>query len=167
MPYDAKYDKYYQWQKTMNQVTPNKVTPKPPATGSRPVGTIWKIHRTLSPFNTIQWQYQGLGKLPYVITHYLSKVDGSVTQDGWACPCPSFTKNAPRTPCKHILNVMLNEGKTPTGASAKAAKTSALMSNDDAKQFEKWKREQAEKGEIKPSAGADLNLWGETGRRFR
>jgi hypothetical protein len=133
----------------------------------RTIGEIWKLERANSPFNAEQWGYQGTAKLPYVITHYLNKVDGSTTPDGWACSCRSFTRNVPRTPCKHILNVMLKEDQTPTGASAKAAKVSALLTDDDARAFEKWKREQAEKGEVKPSAGADLELFGSTTRKFR
>jgi hypothetical protein len=133
----------------------------------RTVGEIWKFSTANAPFQSEQWGYQGTAKSPYVITHYFNKVDGSTTSDGWACGCMSFTRNVPRTPCKHILNVMLKEGKTPTGASAKAAKVSALLTDDDAKAFEKWKREQAEKGEVKPTAGAELQLFGAQGRKFR
>jgi len=143
---------------------------KAKATGTNPVrtvGSMWKLDKANAPFQSEQWGYQGTAKLPYVITHYFNKVDGSTTPDGWACSCMSFTRNVPRTPCKHILNVMLKEGQTPTGASAKAAKASALMTDDDAKAFEKWKREQAEKGEVKPSAGAELALFGAQGRKFR
>lgn len=133
----------------------------------RAVGDIWKFSTANAPFQSEQWGYQGTAKSPYVITHYFNKVDGSTTSDGWACGCMSFTRNVPRTPCKHILNVMLKEGKTPTGASAKAAKVSALLTDDDAKAFEKWKREKAEKGEVKPTAGAELALFGAQGRKFR
>jgi hypothetical protein len=42
-----------------------------------------------------------------------------------------------------------------------------LLTDDDVKAFEKWKREQAEKGEVKPSAGAELALFGASGRKFR
>ena len=133
----------------------------------RKVGEMWRLDKANSPFNAEQWGYQGTAKLPYVITHYFNKVDGSTTPDGWACSCMSFTRNVPRTPCKHILNVMLNEGKTPKGASAKAAKVSALLTDEDAKAFDKWKREQAEKGEVKPLVGAVLELFGSTVRKFR
>jgi hypothetical protein len=127
----------------------------------------WKLDKANTPFNSEQWVYQGTSKSPYVITHYYNRVKGSTTSDGWSCSCMSFTRNVPRTPCKHILNVMLQEGKTPQGASVKAAKVSALLTDDDAKAFEKWKREQAEKGEVKPSAGAELQLFGVKGRKFR
>jgi hypothetical protein len=133
----------------------------------RTIGDIWRYPWATSPYQSEQWGYMGTTKTPYVITHYLTKRDGSTTQDGWACSCMNFTQNAPRTPCKHILLVMLKEGATPSGASAKAAKTSALMSDADVKAFEKWKREQAEKGEIKSTAGAELQLFGAKGRKFR
>lgn len=155
---------------TCYAIEQSAVIAKAKATGTNPVravGSMWKLDKANAPFQSEQWGYQGTAKLPYVITHYFNKVDGSTTQDGWACSCMSFTQNVPRTPCKHILNVMLNEGKTPSGASAKAAKVSALLTDEDAKAFDKWKREQAEKGEVKPSAGAELQLFGAQGRKFR
>jgi hypothetical protein len=146
------------------------VIAKAKATGTNPVrsvGSIWKLDKANAPFNSEQWGYQGTGKLPYVITHYFNKVDGSTTPDGWACSCMSFTRNVPRTPCKHILNVMLKEGKTPSNVSAKTAKVSALLTDEDAKAFQKWMREQAEKKEVTPTAGAELKLFGAQGRKFR
>jgi hypothetical protein len=80
----------------------------------------------------------------------------------------SFTRNVPRTPCKHILQIMLNTGKTPTGMSAKAATIGAAMTDDVAKDFQKWQLEQAAKKALKPAAGvAAIDLFGATGRRFR
>ena len=139
----------------------------PPLTIIRKVGEIWELPSTSAPFNSRQWGYQGTAKTPYVITQYHSRVDGSTTSDGWACSCMNFTRHVPRTPCKHILNIMLKEGKTPSGVSVKAAKVSSMLTDDDAAAFDQWKREQAEKKYIKPTAGNELALFGATGRRFR
>lgn len=133
----------------------------------RKVGEVWELNPANAPFNSRQWGYQGTAKEPYVVTHYFARVDGSTTGDGWACSCMSFTRNVPRTPCKHILHVMLQNGVVPKGVSVKAAKVTSVLTDDDAAQFEKWKREQAEKKDIKPTAGNELALFGSTGRKFR
>jgi len=116
-----------------------------------------------------QWGYQGSAKAPYIITHYFSKVDGSTTQDGWACGCMSFTRNVPRTPCKHILNVMLQEGKKPSALKSKHEDIAALagLGDADVDAFKKWQKEQAAAKEVKPVSGQELNLFGATGRKFR
>ena len=131
----------------------------------RTVGEVWKHVSGPSPFNSEQWSYQGSAKVPYVITHYHARVDGSTTGDGWACSCMNFTRNVPRTPCKHILTTMLQNGMTPKGVTPKSAKINASLSDDDAAQFEKWKREQAEKKEVKPTG--EFAGVGATGRKFR
>ena len=85
---------------------PVKASPK-----VRTVGEIWKLPQGYSPLWTEQWGYQGSAKAPYIISNKpMSHANGSTTSDGWACSCMSFTRNTPRTPCKHILNVMLKEG---------------------------------------------------------
>jgi hypothetical protein len=139
----------------------------PPLTIVRKVGEVWELNSANAPFNSRQWGYQGTAKEPYVVTHYFARVDGSTTGDGWACSCMSFTRNVPRTPCKHILHVMLQNGVVPKGVSVKAAKVTSVLTDADAAEFEKWKREQAEKKDIKPTAGNELALFGATGRRFR
>ncbi len=147
--------------------TSNSVTvPKP--TLVRKEGEIWRLNSSNSPFGSEQWAYQGSAKSPYVITHYGHKKDGAVTQDGWACSCMNFTRNVPRTPCKHILNVMLKENPNlPLGSGLKASAKLASVDDKKLAQFEKWEREQAAKGEVKPTAGAKLNLFGTTTRKFR
>ena len=133
----------------------------------RLVGETWELDKGNTPFGSMQWGYQGTAKTPYVITQYHSRVDGSTTSDGWACSCMNFTRHVPRTPCKHILNIMLKEGQTPSGVSVKAAKVSSMLTDDDAAAFDQWKREQAEKKDIKPTAGNELALFGATARKFR
>ena len=139
---------------------------KPPVP-QRLIGETWELYTGNTPFGSKQWGYQGTAKTPYVITQYHSRVDGSTTSDGWACSCMNFTRHVPRTPCKHILNIMLKEGQTPSGVSVKAAKVSSMLTDDDAAAFDQWKREQAEKKDIKPASGAELTLFGATGRKFR
>ena len=128
-------------------------------------GDIWALAKASAPMGSQQWAYQGSAKTPYIVTSYTTKRDGATTPNGWACSCPNFTRNVPRTPCKHILNVMLSIGTNVPQASAKLANV------DDKKlaEFEKWQREQAalKKGASKPTAGAKLNLFGTTTRKFR
>lgn len=138
-----------------------KFEPKSPKI--RTVGEIWPLSNLSAPFQSTQWGYQGSAKVPYVITSYLTKRDGAVTGDGWACSCRSFTQNTPRTPCKHILNVMLKEGKTTNKTAVKLAN----VNDEKLKAFEKWEREQAAKKPVNPTAGAKLKYFGATGRRFR
>lgn len=135
----------------------------------RSVGEMWKLPAANAPMGAEQWGYQGTSKNPYVITAYKTKRDGSTTLDGWACSCMSFTRNVPRTPCKHILNVMLNEGKTPTNTKANAKTVAAVagLSETDLDSFKKWQMEEAAKKEVKPTSGKELNLFGATGRKFR
>lgn len=132
----------------------------------RKQGDIWKLPLANAPFRSQQWAYQGSAKTPYVITHYDDKRDGAVTSEGWACSCMSFTRNVPRTPCKHILNVMLDEGISSVKKS-----TAKLANVDDDKlaAFEKWQREEAQRKakNEKVSGEAKLNLFGNTGRKFR
>lgn len=131
----------------------------------RKEGDIWKLPRSSSPMWTNQWGYQGSSKVPYIISHNSQKLDGSATDDGWACSCPGFTRRTPRTPCKHILNVRLNEGiVTPK------AKTQTQVANLDDKtaaEFEKWQREKAAAKSTPTAGDAKLNLFGSTGRKFR
>jgi len=129
---------------------------------------MWRVPSTIP--NAQQWAYQGTAKVPYIITTYAFKRDGSTTADGWACSCMNFTRNMPRCACKHILNIMLNEGLKPVNISDKnvAAKSVTNLTDSDLDAFKKWQREQAEKGNITPEAReSDLTLFGATGRKFR
>ena len=141
---------------------------KQPTTGPKLVrkeGDIWTLPKATSPMWTQQWCYQGSSKTPYVISHSVERVNGSTTSDGWACSCPNFTRNSPRTPCKHILNIRLKEGYVDLHVKAKAK-----LANVDAeklKAFEAWEREQAAAKKQGPADKAKLNLFGSTGRKFR
>jgi len=130
----------------------------------RKEGDIWKLPKASSPMWTEQWGYQGSSKTPYIISRRSEGINGFImTDDGWACSCPNFTRNTPRTPCKHILNIKLNEGI----AAPKAAKL-ARVDDKTLAEFEKWQREQAAAKKPTPTAGdAKLNLFGATGRKFR
>jgi len=132
----------------------------------RKEGDIWKLAKGNSPMWTEQWGYQGSAKAPYIISSKpKEQANGSTTSDGWACSCMSFTRNTPRTPCKHILNVMLKEGVTIGG---KPVLKTASLTDADEKAFLEWKRQQAAlKSDNKPTAGAKLNLFGATTRKFR
>lgn len=142
-----------------------------PIVAVRTKGEIWKIDSSLSPMGTTQWGYMGSAKNPYVITRYKTKRDGSTTVDGWACGCMDFTRRVPRTPCKHILNVMAGEGVVPANvakANAGTMKALANVNDEQLEAFKKWQREQAEAADKKPEAGdPSLNLFGNTGRKFR
>lgn len=144
---------------------------KKPIVAVRTKGEIWLIDSSLSPMGTKQWGYMGSAKNPYIITQYKTKRDGSTTVDGWACGCMDFTRRVPRTPCKHILNVMAGEGIVPANvakANAGAMKAFAGVNDEQLEAFKKWQREQAEAAEVKPEAGdPTLNLFGNTGRKFR
>jgi len=157
--------------KSEDTVKPNPEWLKKPVLVKRQEGEIWPIDSALSPIGTKQWGYQGSAKTPYIVTSYKTKRDGSTTADGWACACMSFTRNVPRTHCKHILNVMLGEGIVPANVAkgnAKTVKALANVNDEQLEAFKKWQREQAEKGEKKPDSGdASLNLFGSTGRKFR
>ena len=130
------------------------------------VGDIWELPKANSPMWTQQWGYQGSAKTPYIISKRdEDRADGATTKDGWACSCMSFTRNTPRTPCKHILNVIVKYG---LGKVAVAAAKMANVDEQKLKEFEKWQREQAAlKSDNKPTAGAKLNLFGATTRKFR
>ncbi len=125
-------------------------------------GDIWDIPRSISPMWTKQWGYQGSSKMPYIISFNPERTNGSTTDEGWACSCPNFTRHTPRTPCKHILNIMLKMGKVTVTATAKAN-----ASQGDLAEFEKWKREKAAAAPKEPVKDAKLNLFGATGRKFR
>lgn len=131
----------------------------------RKEGDIWKMDKSNSPMWTEQWGYQGSSKIPYVISHNPTRSNGATTNDGWACSCPGFCRNTPRTPCKHILNVRLKEGYVDLHT-----KGAAKLANVDAaklKAFEAWEREQAAAKPKKSIDKANLNLFGATGRKFR
>jgi len=149
--------------KGLNKHAEKLLNPKP--TLVRKEGDIWTLDQINAPFNSSQYAYQGSGKAPYVITCYASKRDGAVTSDGWACSCMNFTRHTPRTPCKHILNIMLKHGFTVT----KHAAAVKLANVDEKKlaEFEKWQREQAATKKAVPTAGAALALFGVTTRKFR
>jgi hypothetical protein len=129
-------------------------------------GDIWKLPKANSPMWTEQWGYQGSAKAPYIISKRdESRVDGSTTATGWACACPNFTRHTPRTPCKHILNVILKEG---LGAVKPVAAKLANVDDKKLKAFEKWEREQAARDAgNNPTSGVKLNLFGATTRKFR
>lgn len=130
----------------------------------RKEGDIWKLPKSTSPMWTEQWGYQGSSKVPYIVSHNSQKIDGSTTSDGWACSCPNFTRHTPRTPCKHILNVQIKEGLT---AVPKAVAKLANVDAEKLKAFEAWEREQAAAKKQGPASRSKLNLFGETGRKFR
>ena len=132
---------------------------------TRKEGEIWKLPKSNSPMWTEQWGYQGSSKVPYIVSHNPQKVDGSTTPDGWACSCPNFTRNTPRTPCKHILNVRLKEGYVDLHT--KPAAKLANVDKDKLAAFEAWEREQAAAKKQGPAQKSKLNLFGETGRKFR
>jgi hypothetical protein len=138
-----------------------------PQAPKRAIGEIWSLYSGNAPVNAEQWMYQGTAKTPYVITRYKVKVKRSMTSDGWACSCPNFTQHVPRTPCKHILNVMLNTGyKQPK--TGDLAVSFAGMNDVQIAAFKKWQREQAAAKEVKPTSGdADLAFFQKTGRKFR
>ena len=144
-----------------------KVTTASPLTHKE--GDIWKLPKSNSPMWTDQWGYQGSAKAPYIV----SKKDeghsnGSTTADGWACSCMSFTRHTPRTPCKHILNVMMKEGLGQAGKKTLSKVGLATLTDADESAFLEWKRQQAalKVGNV-PTAGAKLNLFGATTRKFR
>jgi hypothetical protein len=130
------------------------------------VGDIWELPKSNSPMWTQQWGYQGSAKAPYIISRRdEGHANGSTTNDGWACSCMSFTRNTPRTPCKHILNVIV---KYSLGVVKTATAKMANVDDAKLKEFEKWQREQAAlKAGNNPTAGAKLNLFGATTRKFR
>jgi predicted nucleic acid-binding Zn finger protein len=139
------------------------VLPAPKPTLVRKEGDIWPLSKASSPFGARQWAYQGSAKTPYVITEYSTKRDGAVTEEGWACSCPNFTKHTPRTDCKHILNVKLKEGNYPVKT------VTAKLANIDEKklaEFQKWEREKAA-AKPKKEGEASLALFGKKGRKFR
>jgi hypothetical protein len=131
-------------------------------------GDIWRLLKTNSPMWTSQWGYQGSATAPYIVSKKPDDMsNGSTTSDGWACSCMNFTRHTPRTPCKHILNVMVKEGV------AGVNKPRVKLANVDVekmKAFEVWQREQAaRKKDVDPTAGArvKLILFGTTSRKFR
>lgn len=135
-------------------------------TVTRKEGDIWELPKSNSPMWTQQWGYQGSAKEPYIVSH---KSQGpyntnSVTPEGWACSCKAFTRNMPRVDCKHIVRIKLD-----TGVSLTTVKK-AMASLDDAeeKAFAEWKRQQAAaKTPVAKEGGNKLNLFGNTGRKFR
>jgi predicted nucleic acid-binding Zn finger protein len=87
-----------------------------------------------------------------------------MTDEGWACSCPNFTRHTPRTDCKHILNIKLKEGLGVPKAQTKLAN----VAEKTLKEFEQWQREKAARKAGPATAGdAKLNLFGSTGRKFR
>lgn len=132
-------------------------------------GDIWKLPIVNSPMWTNQWAYQGSAKQPYIVSHRTDgQVNGSVTSDGWACSCMNFTRNVPRTECKHILKVMMSEGVTSQSKTAKMK----MAGVDDAQlaAFKKWQKEQAEAGVAVLSdseKAGKMKLFDNTGRKFR
>jgi hypothetical protein len=141
-------------------MTPPKLT----LTHVRKEGEIWPLPTANAPYQSKQWGYQGSAKAPYVITSYAEKRDGSVTPEGWACSCMSFTRHMPRVDCKHILKVKLDTGVSMTSAK----KGMAGLSDDEQKAFEQWKRDQAAaKTPVAKEGGNKLNLFGNMGRKFR
>ncbi len=136
---------------------------------SKPVrkeGDIWKLPVVNSPMWTEQWAYQGSAKEPYIVSHRTDNVvNGSVTQEGWACSCMcmNFTRNTPRTECKHILKVMMSEGKS-------VGKKAPMANADDAqlKAFKQWQKEQAEAGvSVVAKKEGKMKLFDTTPRKFR
>lgn len=137
-----------------------------PTTVVRKEGDIWKLPKANSPLWTEQWAYQGSAKSPYIVSKRPEdRADGSTTKDGWACACPNFTRHTPRTDCKHILKVIVNEG---LGSVKPTAVKMASVDDKKLKAFEEWERQQAAlKSGNKPTTGAKLNLFGVTTRKFR
>lgn len=137
----------------------------PKATIVRKEGDIWKLPAVNSPMWTSQWAYQGSAKEPYIVSQRTDGVtNGSVTNDGWACSCMNFTRNTPRTECKHILKVMMSEGKTVNKAKG------AMANTDDAqlKAFKQWQMEQAAAGvSVVAKKEGKMRLFDQTSRKFR
>lgn len=129
-------------------------------------GDIWAIPKSNSPMWTNQWGYQGSAKTPYIVSLKSTDVgkNNNTTSDGWACSCMNFTRHTPRTPCKHILNVMVKEGLA--GEKKSAAK---LANVDDKKmaEFEAWQRDRVAAKPGKKPGDAKLALFGTTTRKFR
>lgn len=126
----------------------------------RKPGDVWRLPKTNSPMWTEQWGYQGSAKAPYIISRKTGTVAGTPLE--WACSCPNWTRNVPRTNCKHILSVRLKE-KMPA-----EKKTIPGITSDQQKEFEKWQREKAAAGApVTKSEDTGLNLFGATGRKFR
>lgn len=74
-----------------------------PKDGPMKNGEIRKVSASVSPLWTDQWMVMGTAKAPYIVS--------KKTKSGeWQCSCPDWTKHTPRTDCKHILKVKLQEG---------------------------------------------------------
>lgn len=137
---------------------------KKPTLVKREEGDIWEIPASSSPLWTKQWGYQGSAKEPYIISKK-NKIDGSTTNDAWACSCRAFTQHTPRKDCKHLVNLKHTYG---FGTIAPAKYAIANLDSADAEAFAEFKRQKAANAEQKPTSGdADLALFGQTGRKFR
>lgn len=150
----------------LKKIAPEKFVPVVVNKHTHEEGDVWTLGNDNSPFGSRQWACQGSSKMPYVITQYMSKRDGAVTPEGWACSCKAFTQHSPRHDCKHVVRVKLVAGIAVPKTQGKMAK----MSDDDTKAFEQWKRDQAEaKAGSTPvkEGGQKLNLFANTGRKFR
>ncbi|SRR6266496_497617 len=123
-------------------------------------GDVWKLPKGNSPLWTEQWAYQGSAKSPYIVSRKQDHKYDGVTEESWACSCMNWTRNMPRVDCKHILQIKLKEKVQATPQKI------ARLSNDQQAAFEKWQREQAEKGIVVGNIpeGADFTP---KGRKFR
>ena len=126
-------------------------------------GDVRKLPTVNSPMWTTQWAVQGSAWAPYVVS--LKKFqngtfDGNVTDKGWACSCPDFTRHVPRTECKHILKVMMIEGIKPN------APPVANLPDDQQEAFRKFLLQQAANGTPALPAGKSKPFVTQ-GRRFR
>jgi hypothetical protein len=124
-------------------------------------GEVRKLPHTSSPLWTTQWAAQGSAKAPYIVSFKAyGPFGGNVTSEGWACSCPDFTRHTPRAECKHICWVLKFEGK----ASPKVPV--ALLPDAQQEAFQKFLRQQAERGTPALPAGKTKDLFAK-GRRFR
>jgi hypothetical protein len=143
-------------------------------------GDYRKLPQSSSPLWMSQWAVQGTAKAPYIVSKkvFAANYSASTTDQGWACSCPNFTQHTPRTECKHILKVMLGEGVKPNGSfqltwTPPAADCTwisrggiASLPDDQQDAFQKFLRQQAERGTPALPAGKTKDLFAK-GRRFR
>jgi len=135
-------------------------------------GDYRKLPQSSSPLWMSQWAVQGTAKAPYIVSKkvFAANYSASTTDQGWACSCPNFTQHTPRTECKHILKVMLGEGVkpglSPDLSSCNYGAPVASLPDDQQDAFQKFLRQQAERGTPALPAGKTKDLFAK-GRRFR
>jgi hypothetical protein len=136
-----------------------KIVPLPKAEPKKN-GQVRKLPRSSSPLFTTQWSAQGSARLPYVISHRENAINGAVTDEGWACSCPDFTRHTPRADCKHICWVKKSEHIELTAAPV------ALLPKAQREAFNKFLLQQATAGTPALPAGKSKPFITQ-GRKFR